>query len=196
MIRKRLLLIVLLAVTTAFAQSPKARKDYDKALAEIERHDLGHAEKHLRDAIADAPSWALAYSQLGHVYFLIPKAPQAIEAYEKARELDAQNHQLTPEERHDVYNNLGIFYGMGREYDKSIAVLESALKDDPDYGAYEYNLACTYSEKGDLDHALQHLQRAWELRNSFRFPDVTKDTSFKRWRNDPKFQEIAGKMVV
>ena len=189
-------LILLLFASVAFAQSPKARKDYDKALAEIEHHDLGHAEKHLKDAIADSPNWALAYSQLGHVYFLMPKALPAIEAYEKARELDAKDHQLTADERHDVYDNLGVFYGMGREYDKSIAVLESAIKDDPNYGEYEYNLACTYSEKGDLDTALKHLQRAWELRNSFHFPDVTKDDSFKRWRKDPRFQEVASKMVV
>jgi tetratricopeptide (TPR) repeat protein len=189
-------LILLLFASVAFAQSPKARKDYDKALIEIEHHNLGRAEKLLKGAIADSPNWALAYSQLGHVYFLMPKAQPAMDAYEKARELDAKDHQLTAEERHDVYNNLGIFYGMGREYDKSIAVLESAIKDDPDYGEYEYNLACSYSEKGDLDEALKHLQRAWELRNSFRFPDVTKDSSFKRWRNDSRFQELAGKMVV
>lgn len=195
MFRRQLILVLLLSFA-AFGQTPKARKNYDKALAEIEHHNLPRAEKLLRDAIADSPTWALAYSQLGHVYFLMPKAQQAIDAYEKARELDSKDHQLTTDERRDVNDNLGVFYGMGREYEKSIAVLESAIKEDPEYGSYEYNLACTYSEKGDLDQALKHLQRAWELRNSFRFPDVTKDSSFKRWRNNSTFQEVAGKMVV
>jgi tetratricopeptide (TPR) repeat protein len=189
-------LVLLLFVSTAFAQSAKARKDYDKALIETEHHNLERAEKLLRSAIADSPNWALAYAQLGHVYFLMPKTQQTIDAYEKARELDAKDHQLTTDERHDLYDALGVCYGMGREYDKSIAVLESAIKDDPNYGEYEYNLACSYSEKGDLDQAIKHLERAWELRSSFRFPDVTKDDSFKRWHNDSRFQEIASKMVV
>jgi tetratricopeptide (TPR) repeat protein len=195
MFLKRALILLLLSAA-AFAQSPKARQNYDKALRDIEHHNLQHAEKLLREATADSPTWALAYSQLGHVYFLMPKPLPAIEAYEHARELDLKDHQLTPEERRDVNDNLGVFYGMGREYDKSIAVLESAIKDDPDYGSYEYNLACSYSEKGDLEKALTHLERAWELRSSFKFPEVMKDSSFKRWRNDPRFQEVAGKMVV
>jgi tetratricopeptide (TPR) repeat protein len=193
---RRQVVFVLLFISAVFGQTAKARKDYDKATIEIEHHNLARAEKLLQNAIADSPNWALAYAQLGHVYFLIPKAQQAIDAYEKARELDAKDHQLTADERHDLYDALGVGYGMEREYDKSIEVLQSAIKDDPDYGDYEYNLACTYSEKGDLDEALKHLQRAWELRNSFRFPDVTKDSSFKRWRNDSRFQEAAGKMVI
>ncbi len=192
---KRVLFLLLFCSLT-FAQSPKARQNYDKALGEIEHHNLGKAEKLLKEAIADSPNWALAYSQLGHVYFLMPKALPSIEAYEKARELDLKDHQLTVEERRDVNDNLGVFYGMGREFDKSIAVLEAAIKDDPEYGEYEYNLACTYSEKGDLDQAIVHLKRAWELRGTFKFPNVNTDSSFKRWRNDPRFQEVARNMVI
>ena len=195
MLRKYALVFVGLT-SFVLGQTPKAHQNYDKALREIEHHNLGKAEKLLKEAIADSPNWALAYSQLGHVYFLMPKALPAIESYEKARELDLKDHQLTVEERRDVNNNLGVFYGMGREFGKSIAVLESAVKDDPEYGEYEYNLACSYSEQGDLDKAITHLKRAWELRNSFRFPDVNKDSSFKRWRNDPRFQEVARNMVI
>lgn len=189
-------LLLLLFCSVAVAQSAKARQNYDKAVHEVERHNLGKAEKLLRDAIADSPNWAAAYAELGQVYFQMTKPNPAIEAYERARELDLKDHQLTVEQRHDVNDNLGVFYGMGRQYEKSIAVLESAIKDDPEYGEYEYNLACDYSEQGDLDKALTHLKRAWELRNSFRFPDVMTDSSFRKWHNDPRFQEVAGKMVI
>ena len=47
-----------------------------------------------------------------------------------------------------------------------------------------------------LGKAIAHLKRAWELRGSFQFPDVNKDSSFKRWRNDPRFQEVARNMVI
>ena len=192
---KRCVVFLFLA-SLVFAQSPKARDQYFKALKEVEHHNLGKAEKLLHEAIAYSPNWALAYAQLGHVYFLMPKPGPAIDAYEHARELDLKDRQLTTEERHDVNDNLGVFYGMGREFDKSIAILEAAIKEDPDYGEYEYNLACSYSEKGDLDKALAHLQRAWELRSTFKFPDVMKDNSFSRWHNNPRFQEVARQMVV
>ncbi|HEY3929550.1 MAG TPA: hypothetical protein VGL89_14340 [Candidatus Koribacter sp.] len=177
----------------AIAQSPKARENYDKALKEVERHNLVKAEKLLHQTVSDAPEWALAYSQLGYVYFLEAKQDETFAAYEHARVLDAKTHELTPEQRRQVNDNLGVAYGMSHQYDKSIAVLEAAIKDDPKYGEYEYNLACDYSEQGDLDKALAHLNRAWELRNSFKFPDATKDDSFRRWKDDPRFQEAAGK---
>jgi tetratricopeptide (TPR) repeat protein len=195
MFLKRVLILLLISAA-AFAQTPKARQNYDKALRDIEHHNLQHAEKLLRKAIADSPNWALAYSQLGGVYLLMNKSAAALDAYEHARDLDLKDRQLTLGGRRGVLFGIGLIYGMQHEYDKSIAVLESAIKDDPDYGPYEYNLACAYSEKGDLDQALIHLQRSWDLRDTFKFPDVTKDSSFKRWLNNPRFQEVAGKMVV
>ena len=54
---------------------------------------------------------------------------------------------------------------------------------------------CDYSEKGDLDKALTHLQRAWELRATFKFPDVMQDDSFKQWQDNPRFREAARKMM-
>jgi len=195
MFLKRILVCFLLLSACAAAQSSKARENYDKAMKEVEGHNLAKAEKLLHEVVADAPEWALAYSQLGYVYFLETKPDEMFAAYEHARVLDARTHELTVEQRRQLNDNLGVFYGMRGEYDKSIAVLEGAIKEDPEYGQYEYNLACTYSEKGDLDRALVHLNRAWELRSSFKFPDILKDDSFQRWHNDPRFQEAAHKMV-
>ena len=117
-----------------------------------------------------------------------------IGAYERAREIDLKDHSLTPEQRHEVNDNLGVAYGLAGQFDKSIALLEGAIKDDPEYGEYEYNLACDYSEKGDIDQALVHLKRAWALRSSFKFPDPREDSSFKRWLDDPAFRDAVGKM--
>ncbi len=191
---KRILPVILLS-SLAFAQSNAAHQKYDQALREIDKHNYVKAEKLLNGVIAEAPDWALAYSTMGHLYSLWPRPSVAIIAYEKARDLDLQSHELTPDQRREVNDNLGVIYGLTKQYDKSIAVLESAVKDDPQYGAYEYNLACDYSEKGDLDKALTHLQRAWELRGTFKFPDIMQDDSFKRWHDNPRFQEAAGKMV-
>ncbi|ABF43489.1 TPR repeat protein [Candidatus Koribacter versatilis Ellin345] len=195
MLLKRALVIVLLA-GAAFAQTEKSKKNYDKAMVALDRHNPVAAEKALKEAVEDSPNWALAYLELGHVYALFPKNAQAIESLEKARELDGKDHQLKMADRRDLYTRLGILYGTRKEYGKSIAVLQEGIQNDPDYGGYEYNLACAYSEAGDLDKAISHLKRAWELRGSFQFPDVNKDSSFKRWRNDPRFQEVARNLVI
>ena len=192
---KRLLPTLFLLTSLAVAQSNVAHQKYDQALREIDKHNYVKAEKLLNGVIAEAPNWTIAYVTMGHLYFLWPKPSVAIIAYEKARDLDHQSHELTPEQRHEVNDNLGVMYGLGKQFDKSIAVLEAAIKDDPQYGEYEYNLACDYSEKGDLDKALVHLQRAWELHSTFKFPDVMQDDSFKDWRDNPRFQEAVHKMM-
>jgi tetratricopeptide (TPR) repeat protein len=82
---------------------------------------------------------------------------------------------------------------------KAKTIFEEAIQRDPDYALFRYNLACTYAEMGDLDNALVHLQEAWKrrrnLREGERFPDPRQDSSFKRYRDDPKFQDAVRDMV-
>lgn len=46
---------------------------------------------------------------------------------------------------------------------------------------------------------MQELQAAWKLRKNLgeneRFPDPRQDSSFKKYLNDPKFQEAVQNMV-
>ena len=188
------LALVLLSSMLVVAQSPKAREAYDKARKEVAHGHLGRAEKQAKEAIAEAPTWALAHAELGDIYFYMPQPEAAGVAYGHARDIDLKDHSLTQEQRREVYGNLSYVLGTTGEHDKSIVILEAALKEDPNFGTYEYNLACNYSEQGDLDKALAHLKRAWELRDTFKFPDVTRDSSFVRWRNDPNFQRAAKQM--
>jgi len=191
----RRILVLLLLTSFVAAQSNLAHQKYEQSLREIDNHKYTKAEKLLRDVITETPNWSLAYATLGRLYFLWPKPPSAIAAYERARELDLADHQLTPDQRHDVNDNLGVLYGLAKQYDKSVSVLESAIKDDPAFGEYEYNLACDFSELGDLDKALTHLQRAYALRNTFKFPDPKEDDSFKQWRTNDRFTEAVSKMM-
>jgi len=188
--------VIFVLCSAALAQSAKARENYDKAVKEVGRGGhLNKAEKLLKEAIADSPTWALAYAELGDVYFYMPKEDPAVEAYTQARELDFKDHSLALDRRRVVNNNLAYVLASTKEYEKSIAVLEPSIKDDPEYGAYVYNLACDYSEMGDLDKALTLLKHAWELRDSFVFPNILVDSSFGRWRNDPRFQQATRAMV-
>jgi tetratricopeptide (TPR) repeat protein len=191
----RALLFAVLLSSFAAAQSNADHQKYDQALREIEAHRFTKAEKLLNAVIASAPNWPLAYLTMGRLYYLWPKPAVAITAYEQARDLDLKDHSLTPGERHEVNDQLGVLYGLGKQFDKSIAVLEAAIKDDPNYGEYEYNLACDYSEKGDLNKALTHLQRAYDLRSTFKFPDPRQDDSFKQWLDNDKFKEAVSGMM-
>ncbi len=178
------------------AQSPKARKKYDQSLVELERRRPDRAEKSLQDAVADSPDWAAAYAQLGIVEVILRHTPQALEVFARMRDLDSKNHSLTQEQRREGMDMYGVTLARTKRYDEAIEVYTAAIKDDPDFGQFEYNLACTYSEQGNLDKAIPHLKRAWTLRNTFRFPDPRQDSSFKRWLDDPRFQKAVENMVI
>ncbi|HYE24252.1 MAG TPA: tetratricopeptide repeat protein, partial [Clostridia bacterium] len=114
--------------------------------------------------------------------------------------LEEKQKKLAAEDRRRMLDQLGVSQAMGRHLDQAIATYKKAIEQDPEYPLFHYNLACSYAEKGDLDNALPHLKKSWELRDNMPrgqdFPDPRKDSSFKKFWNNPKFQEAVENMVV
>jgi tetratricopeptide (TPR) repeat protein len=133
------------------------------------------------------------------LYNLTKKYSSAAEEWEKARKIDDAHKQLNAQQRHEVLDGLGIALALGGDIDRSMAVYREAIKEDPDYPLYHYNLACGYAESGDLNGAIPELQKAWELRDNLprgmRFPDVHKDLSFERYIGNQKFEDAVRNMV-
>lgn len=82
-------------------------------------------------------------------------------------------------------------YGMAGDLKRSRALNESAIKQDPTYPIYYYNLACADAESGDASAARQHLQQAFDRRSNTltgeTFPDPTKDDSILKLKSDRDF---------
>jgi quercetin dioxygenase-like cupin family protein len=72
------------------------------------------------------------------------------------------------------------------EWDRAIEVLEGHLADTPDHAGTHYNLACAHARAGRPEVALEHLERAVELQESFA-EYAPKDDDLASLREEPRF---------
>jgi adenylate cyclase len=79
------------------------------------------------------------------------------------------------------------------ERDKAVEWAERALAADPDEPVLYYNVAVTYTELGNLDRALELLDRAVKLGYGNR-AWLEKDSDFDPLRGDPRFQAILARL--
>jgi hypothetical protein len=94
-----------------------------------------------------------------------------------------------------VTDNLSISLGISGDLKGSREVNEAAIKKDPEYPLYYFNLSCADAEAGDPQAARTHLQQAFDRRaNTLKgeaFPDPTEDESLQKLRKDDPFWSLA-----
>jgi tetratricopeptide (TPR) repeat protein len=211
-------LMLALSIGT-FAQSKEAKEKYYKALQQLDwrvatsgvgtwqaaqRRPLPpnpyKAEKLFNEASALAPDWILPIYGLADMNFMLRKYSVSAKYYAKARELDDKNHELDKAGRRDMFDQLGLSYALDAEYKLAETVYQDALKEDPEFPMFHYNLACVYAESHKFPDALEHLKKAWEFKDNMPagqpFPDPRKDNSWREYLDNPRFQEVVREMVV
>lgn len=198
--RLRLLVVFLLiAPALLHASRAKAVDKFNDAQKELQRRSFPKAEKLLRESIQEDANYLPAHRLLGDLQYATKRYNDAAAEYATVLKLNDTLQTLTPGQIHSVTNQLGVSYALAGNMEKAKSIFDDAVKKEPDYPLYHYNLACTYAELGDLDPAMKELQTAWKLRNNLeegeQFPDPRKDGSFKNYLNDPKFQETVQHMV-
>jgi len=198
--RIRLFLVLLLITPLlAHADRKQAVDKFNQARQQLERRNVAKADKLLQESIQADSAYIPAHQLLGDVKYNMRQYNAAADEYATALKLNATLQTLSPEQVHAATNNLGVAYALAGNLPKAKEVFDDAVKQEPDYPIYHYNLACTYAEMGQLDPAMEQLQTAWKLRKNLgeneRFPDPRQDSSFKNYLNDPKFQETVQNMV-
>jgi tetratricopeptide (TPR) repeat protein len=85
----------------------------------------------------------------------------------------------------------GMAYGISGDTSKARSLFESAIRSDPDYPMYYYNLACADAQEQKLADARTHLQEAFARKANMipgeTLPDPSKDDSFLPYRNEKDF---------
>ena len=195
---RKLISCILLLSCFAFADHQKAVDKLQKAVRDVETHNAKGADKNFQEAIREDPDYLVAHQQYGDFLMLVRRFGAAADQYDAAIKIDDTKHYLQQSERRALINQYGVATAEGGNLNKAKTIFQDALKQD-DYPLYRYNLACVYAENHDLDTALVELKKAWNDRNKLgdgeRFPDPRKDSSFKPYLNDPKFQEATQMMV-
>lgn len=84
-----------------------------------------------------------------------------------------------------MLNFLGRHEEAIASYDRAIAIQPG----DPDVW---YNKACSYALQGNIELALEHLQRAIDLSPNKYRPMAKTDPDFASLRGDERFQSLVG----
>jgi len=88
-------------------------------------------------------------------------------------------------------DQLSMALGMSGDLQKSRAVNEAAIKLDPSYPLYYYDLACADAEEGKADAARVHLQQAFDRKAntlpSEHLPDPATDDSILKLKKNKEF---------
>ena len=89
-------------------------------------------------------------------------------------------------------------YGISGSLEKARALVERAIREDPDYPINYYNLACVSAEEGDKGKMLTNItlafQRKANVLNGEHMPDPRTDSSFQKYVRDDDFIRLMKKL--
>jgi serine/threonine protein kinase/Tfp pilus assembly protein PilF len=117
--------------------------------------EFGKAEESLKKILELYPEDWLANYMLGDLYL-------RLEEWEKARDLFLKNKRNKVDFTEN-YQRLAIAYKFGGLYDKAIEICEYGLENFSDTAYIRYELAHAYLCKGQLDTALEEINKAQSL---------------------------------
>ena len=198
----RILVLIAVAVLAsglpARSASHATEREFEKARDAYLRKDYVRAEKYLRALTESAPDFQFAHLYLGHSLFYQGKYKEAVPSYERARDLGAKSGTMTQDEERLLNDQLGMAYGLSGHLDRSKALFEEAIKKDPAYPMYYYNLGCVYAELDQIDPALSNLKEGYARRGRMlgeeKYPNPRTDESFKKYLGNEKFEAAMKEM--
>jgi tetratricopeptide (TPR) repeat protein len=138
---------------------------------------------------------------LGNALYRQNNYARAIPPYQKAFDLEKTEPQLDRTLWRVLIDNLGTAYKMTGQLPKARATFEQGLQADPTYPMFHYNLACTFAEINDLNHAMQSLKTAFRHRKNQNpgkkgMPDPRQDFSFQRFMKNDTFRNLVNDLTA
>ncbi|MEB3341139.1 tetratricopeptide repeat protein [Okeania sp.] len=128
------------------------------------------------------PDYADAWNNRGVCLAKIQKYQEAVKSYNQA--IAIRNNYT------DAWNNRGVSLMKLGIYEEAIACFDNAVKIKPNYSNAWYNLARCCSLKGEVEIALQHLEKAIIL-NDGNYQEMAKnEPDFENIRHNDLFQKL------
>ena len=146
-----------------------------------------------------APPSSMQLLSRGNALYQQSKYAEAIPLLQEAFELEKAEPQLDRTLWRGLIDSLGITYGMTGHLKKAKATFEQGIQADPTYPMFHYNLACTFAEMNDLDHAMQSLTTAFRHRKNQNpgdkgMPDPRQNSSFHRFMKNETFRNLVNSL--
>ena len=138
--------------------------------------------------------------ELGYAsyYYLKEDYTKAARHYEQVLNRNEPRPALNHNSWRVVVDQLGMSYGLSGDAVKAKDLFERAIKLDPEYPMFYYNLACASAEMGNREEALRNLRLAYQYKANMlpgeTFPDPKTDSSFKKYLKDKQFRAELDKM--
>ena len=147
-----------------------------------------------------APPNSKELLNIGNAFSRRYEYARALATYQKAFELEKAEPQLDRILWRTLIDNLGMAYGMTGHLKESKAIFEQGIQADPTYPMFHYNLACTFADMNDLDHAMQSLKTAFRHSKSQNsgedlMPDPRQNSSFQRFMKNDTFRNLVNDLA-
>ncbi len=148
-----------------------------------------------------APPSSRELLEIGNALYRQNKFAQAISPYSKAFDLETAEPQLDRTLWRTLINKLGMAYEMTGRLKEATALFEQGIQADPAYPMFHYNLACTFAEMNELDHAMQSLRTAFRHRKNLNpgdqeMPDPRQSVSFQRFMKNESFLNLVNDLTA
>lgn len=134
---------------------PKAREYYDNAAEQAKKNDHLGAIEQLKLAIAEYPSFTLAFNELGVQYMRLNQLENADEAFQKALKIEPDSFA--------ALINRGIANVMMKRYGEAVPILRKAVKKNDQSAVGHYFLGQALANLGLFDDAEKELLASVEL---------------------------------
>jgi tetratricopeptide (TPR) repeat protein len=184
----------------AIRATPADAKLYNKlGISYLQLHDYGPARKAFGQAVKRDPLFANAYNNMGATDCLNKKYGAAIRSLKKALELDETNapaHLNMAE----AWAGLGQMDRAMTEYARALELNADILSGSADgvqvrvstpeqRGRVDYMIAMAYARRGNVEGALEYLERA-RLEHFSGLSRVYEEKTFAPLWGDPRLQKI------
>ena len=189
-------LTCVLFMATVCSRQSSGRQDSiaERALQEYKSGQYAASERDCREILKRNPSNILAQIYLGQSLYMQKKYAESVAPFEKARELEASGMKLNSNQHRILIDQLAIAYGISGNLKKVHALLDEAIRQDPDYPLNYYNLACALAGEGDKPKMLANLSLAFQRRDNVlkgeSLPDPRSDESFQGYVHDADFVKL------
>jgi len=122
----------------------------------------------------------------------------AVGWFHQCLDREKKSPSLSKDDFFVLINWLGSGYGAMQKLDSAEQVFRYGVMKDPTVPMTYYNLACTYSERNNLDSCLAFLRATYKYKANWdkheTFPDPMKDDEFKRFLDNKRFVDAVAAM--